>query len=399
MATNMVCPLPDCDYSTGDQTEPVAIAYLNAHMYAHQSQPAQQQAAASVVHRGGPKLDRPTIETGVSMEDWIMFTRRWNIFREGSQIPNNNASHHLFQCADGALGDALLKTDPDIINKDVDTVLNSMKKLAVIPIATGIIRSELLEMKQLRDEAFRKFASRVRGKAETCEYETSVVCQCNRVNAVNFTDHIMRDVLLAGIYDADIRREMYGIDKILEQSINYVISAVEKKEMARDAHSATSVSSMSSMKLQRKRGQAGLASGQQQKTNESERNKQGNCPHCKKDYSLFKEGHFGWNSKPYEMCPGCFRAQRRKKPDTNKSVASVSESEADVGVIVAHVSAIGEAKAVVRNRPGKRQTKGNHNHAQGKSLQSVRMDHHIFTEGEWRRSKFLEHPHGLRAYL
>ena len=388
----MVCPLPDCDYSTGDQTEPVAIAYLNAHMYAHQSQPAQQQAAASVVHRGGPKLDRPTIETGVSMEDWIMFTRRWSIFREGSQIPNNNASHHLFQCADGALGDALLKTDPDIINKDVDTVLNSMKKLAVIPIATGIIRSELLEMKQLRDEAFRKFASRVRGKAETCEYETSVVCQCNRVNAVNFTDHIMRDVLLAGIYDADIRREMYGIDKILEQSINDVISAVEKKEMARDAHSATSVSSMSSMKLQRKRGQAGLASGQQQKTNESERNKQGNCPHCKKDYSLFKEGRFGWNSKPYEMCPGCFRAQRRKKPDTNKSVASVSESEADVGVIVAHVSAIGKAKAVVRNRSGKRQTKGNHNRAQGKSLQSVRMDHHIFTEGEWRRSKFLEHP-------
>ena len=206
---------------------------------------------------------------------------------------------------------------------------------------------------------------------------------------MNFTDHIMRDVLLAGIYDADIRREMYGIDKILEQSINYVISAVEKKEMARDAHSAASASSISSLKLQRKRGQA---SGQQQKTNESERNKQGNCPHCKKDYSLYKEGRFGWNSKPYDMCPGCFRAQRRKKPDTSKSVSSVSESEADVGVIVAHVSAIGEARAGVRDRPGKRQTNKKHNLVQRKSLQSVRMDHHIFTEGEWRRSKFLEHP-------
>ena len=106
-----------------------------------------------------------------------------------------------------------------------------MKKLAVIPIATGIIRSELLEMKQLRDEAFRKFASRVRGKAETCEYETSVVCQCNRVNAVNFTDHIMRDVLLVRIYDADTRRKVYWIDKILEQSINYVISAVENTQL------------------------------------------------------------------------------------------------------------------------------------------------------------------------
>ena len=180
MATNMACPMPDCVYSTGDQTEPVAIAYLNAHMYAHQTPPAQQQAAASIIRRGGPKLDRPTIETGVSMEEWIMFTRRWDIFKEGSQIADNNASHHLFQCADGALGDALLKTDPNIIHKSVDILLNTMKKLAVIPVATGIIRSELLEMKQLRDEAFRKFASRVRGKAETCEYQTSNICQCLR---------------------------------------------------------------------------------------------------------------------------------------------------------------------------------------------------------------------------
>ena len=39
----------------------------------------------------------------------------------------------------------------------------------------------------------------------------------------------MRDVLLAGIYDADIRREMYGIDQILQQPVNAVIAIVEKK--------------------------------------------------------------------------------------------------------------------------------------------------------------------------
>ena len=115
MTTNLQCPLPDCRYTTGDNTEPVAITYLNAHMYAHQRPSAQQQSAPSNVPRGGPKLDRPTIETGVSMEEWIMFTRRWNILREGSQIAESNASHHLFQCADAALGDSLLKTDPDII--------------------------------------------------------------------------------------------------------------------------------------------------------------------------------------------------------------------------------------------------------------------------------------------
>ena len=98
------------------------------------------------------------------MEEWNLFMCKWRIFKDGSHIDDKHASHHFFQCADGPLGDALLKTDPDIVSKDVDEVLQAMKKLSVIPIATGILRAELLDMKQLRDEAFRKFASRARGK-------------------------------------------------------------------------------------------------------------------------------------------------------------------------------------------------------------------------------------------
>ena len=37
MATiTITCPIDGCEYSTGEQSEAVAIAYLNAHMYAHQ---------------------------------------------------------------------------------------------------------------------------------------------------------------------------------------------------------------------------------------------------------------------------------------------------------------------------------------------------------------------------
>ena len=64
---------------------------------------------------------------------------------------------------------------------------------------------------------------------------------------VNFTDHIMEDVLLAGIDDVDIKREMYGIDGIHQQPVSNVIAMVEKKEMARDAHSAASQNGMSQM--------------------------------------------------------------------------------------------------------------------------------------------------------
>ena len=87
---------------------------------------------------------------------------------------------------------------------------------------------------------------------------------------VDFTNNIMQDVLLAGIYNADIRREMYGLDKILDPPINEVISIAEKKEMAQDAHFAASASSMSSMKLQRKKVHAGAGpSGPRARSSES----------------------------------------------------------------------------------------------------------------------------------
>ena len=121
----MNCPLDGCDYTTGEHSEPVAIAYFNAHLIEHQ-RPQQVQTTAPVLNnqqvaatssgsRNGPKLDRPNIAAGVSMEEWIMFKRRWNIYKDGSGILDAQAPHHLFQCADLQLGDALLKTDPDIL--------------------------------------------------------------------------------------------------------------------------------------------------------------------------------------------------------------------------------------------------------------------------------------------
>ena len=152
--TTLECPVPGCTYSTGEKTENVAVTLLNAHMFVH-THP-----------QSGPKLKRPSIEAGVSMETWNLFTRKWKAYQEEYHITDGNGSRQLLQCADNTLEDALLKMDPEITSKSVTEALAAMKELAVIPIATGILRSELLEMKQNRDEVFRNFASRVRGKAE-----------------------------------------------------------------------------------------------------------------------------------------------------------------------------------------------------------------------------------------
>ena len=106
-----------------------------------------------------------------------------------------------------------------------------MRRLAVIPVATGVLRSDLMQMRQLRDKLFRAFAARVRGKADTCAF--TVDCTCGL--KVNYTDHMICDTLLNGIADDEIRRETLGSVDVLTRTVNEIVALVESKEMAPNA--------------------------------------------------------------------------------------------------------------------------------------------------------------------
>ena len=217
------CPIPGCTYETVDGTEGIAIALLAAHTPVHTS--------AAATYATGPKLERPRFNASITLEEWNIFQRRWDVFVAGTGIDPTNSSQQLFQCASEELGNSLLKTNPQITFKPVKDVMNALKSLAVVAVATGVLRTELLHMSQDRDEPFRSFAARVRGKAETCTYSTTCTCSAT----VDFTDIIIRDVLIAGIADLDIRREILGTDLTLNRSVEDVVSLVEGKEMARNA--------------------------------------------------------------------------------------------------------------------------------------------------------------------
>ena len=129
----------------------------------------------------------------------------------------------LFQCASESLGDLILKADPDIQTKPVNDVMRVMQTFAVIPVAIGVRRAELMTMRQAPDELFRTFSARVKGKAETCLFTTSGVCKCEQVVKADYTTESVRDVLLAGIADLDIRREALSMSDMQNKSINDVI--------------------------------------------------------------------------------------------------------------------------------------------------------------------------------
>ena len=103
-------------------------------------------------------LERPLIDIGVSMEDCKVFLRRSFATQQPSQ---------LFQCNSKALDNNLLKFDADINNKPITGITESIRCLAVIPIATVVLRTELMQMQPMRNESVWRFLARIQGKEDT----------------------------------------------------------------------------------------------------------------------------------------------------------------------------------------------------------------------------------------
>ena len=96
----------------------------------------------------GPKLNPPKVEMGTTQEEWNLFQRRWIVFQSGSNISDSAAAPQLFQCASEERGDALLKVDISITQQPLAVLMASMKALAVIYLATGVIRAEPAETRR-----------------------------------------------------------------------------------------------------------------------------------------------------------------------------------------------------------------------------------------------------------
>ena len=115
--------------------------------------------------------------------------------------------------------------------------MKSIRKLAVVPVAMGIRWSEMLNMSQDVGELSRAFLAKVQGKAATCEFRTKCTEECCREGekSVDFTDTIVKYVLVNSLANAEIRREVLGWKLLDESSLSDAVAFIEQKEMARDA--------------------------------------------------------------------------------------------------------------------------------------------------------------------
>jgi len=214
--------IPDCGFTTEDVDVIGAAAILNVHSHVH----VVSTSAPVAFTPRAPRLERPRLQLNATTEEWNAFIRRWDTYRVGSGITDNIAPGQLLECASEQLKNILLRADPAFTSRPLADALKTIKSIAVIPVALGVLRSELAALRQDPDEPFRTFAARVQSKSETCEFRTTYNDVCgNCQTAVSgdgyYTDEVIRDVLLNGIADTDIHREAVSTE------INAAHAAVE----------------------------------------------------------------------------------------------------------------------------------------------------------------------------
>lgn len=139
---SLTCPLPSCTYKTDDVEVVGAAALLNLHALAHQ-QPAASSPRPPVK---GPKLQRPRVKLNSSSEEWNAFLRRWETFKSGYHLPDEEVVGQLLECATEELGNIVLRAHPDFVTKPLSDATKLLKSLAVVPVALGVLRSELTAM-------------------------------------------------------------------------------------------------------------------------------------------------------------------------------------------------------------------------------------------------------------
>ena len=386
------CPLNDCDYKTPNVADSVASQLLKLHNNAHTA--ANQPTA--VVRQKPPKIDRPKISKGCSEETWRAFDTRWKLFKDGTQLTAEETNRQLFQCCDEDLGNDLLRSYPTILDGTEELLLQAIKKLAVTPVAITVRRSELLSTKQDHGESIRSFYAKVNGKAATCAYVKDCPgAACTQ--KVDFTDVLVKDVLVTGLVDEDIRRDVFGWTELDAKDVQETVGFIEGKEMAREAlNQKPAVSALSAYR-------------QQQRVEDVNRTAKVNCNECNTEMDKFS-----WSKRHKKMvertvCLPCWKKanQPRQRRNENPRTSNADETSAlFVGAISSPSSHVeGESQQThpltgstsVSSTPGHPHQQPSKSHVASTTVKNGRMHvtlpHHIFdSDSGWKRAESMQHP-------
>ena len=254
----------------------------------------------------------------------------------------------------------VLKVDPGLGTKTEEDILKVIKKMAVIPVAMGNRRADLLSLKQDRGERVRIFASNIQSKSAICAF----TMKCGHgVSVVDFTDIISKYVLVNGLEDEEVKRDTLGWAQLDTSTLSEAIAYIEQKEMARD-----SVKSENS---------AGIKFSCKKANEDSRLKEKVKCGDCDEKIAKFALNRFGKIGER-KFCDACWKNHKRtpKKEDKRKEKKEKEDGE--------------EASSIFLDDAVSITTISSPSHPKRKA---VVLDHHIFDDYMgWTKRRSAEQP-------
>ena len=162
----------------------------------------------------------------------------WKSFKRCTEIPNGQEADQLFDCCDKTLGRLILKENPEVIESEEEELLQALKRMAVIKIAACVRRTWLLTLKQDHGQSIREFYANVKAQAATCDF--SVKCTqtcCNGKPAVDYTSLVVKDIIICGLSDIEIRKDVLEWPDLDSKSTTDLVGFIEGEGTSKKAWS------------------------------------------------------------------------------------------------------------------------------------------------------------------
>ena len=182
-----------------------------------------------------PKISRPTVDEGISLEDWLYFEQRWQEYKDATRVAGLDLIYQLLDCCNpDGLRKNLVRVHRDTVASCNEyELLANIKKLAVGTENAMVARDILSKMRQDRDEPVRAYSARLKGQARVCQFTAR--CQCSSCPnhdacvGVDYSDIVVQDQVILGCADHEIKLDCL-IEKGTSASLEEVTAFVESKE-------------------------------------------------------------------------------------------------------------------------------------------------------------------------
>ena len=204
--------------------------------------------------------------------------------------------------------------------------------------------------------------------------------------------------VVAGIADADIRKDVLAWTELDSKDDKGVVAFVEAKEIAQAAWTGTQTS-----------GTGGVSTYRKGPKSESEVSDQplklklalkGKCNKCNKDIVLYKKYQSGKiNNKAFKMCRLCHLEENSRYRSNNSGMAADTTTSSLESFFIGGIAEVddstlpaGAQRAAVDTDLQENTGVQSINDQPSPSINDVTLDHHIFTAEGWQRASALSHP-------